>query len=223
MRSFRKFHFVAQVAFLLLFCTIARTQDKMLNFMLGAGSTYNTFYSKHSGFVDGGDFGGEYEFIWSYYVEGIVDVNLKNSFALRTGLKYIGKGARPEIEIQGDEAFRLEDEKLFMLEVPVNLVKRINLGNRTLSFSGGLFGGFMVSGMKKYQNGSYDRPYDPNAPYYNVYKDFEFGLNIKTEYEFIKNVFLGAGYEVGYVNLIKPLNSGTRRTHTYTFGLGYRL
>ncbi|WP_285058250.1 outer membrane beta-barrel protein [Pedobacter ginsengisoli] len=207
---------------LILFCGTARSQEKRVSFMLGAGMTYNSFYSKHSRYVDGSDFGGEYEFIWSYYAEGIVDINLKNSFALRTGLKYIGKGARPEEFVSGSYRSQYKDEKLFMLEVPVNLVRRIKLGNRALVLSGGLFGGFMVSGMKKYQNGYYDRPYDPDAPYLNVYKDFELGLNLKTEYEFMENTFVGVGYEVGLLNLIKPSNSGTIRTQAFTFGLGYR-
>jgi hypothetical protein len=223
MRSLKKFRFVALVAVLMSSCFLANSQDKKVLFTVGAGTTYATFISAVGGWQDAAEFGGNFEFRWSYYAEGLADIKLKNTLYLRTGLRYIGKGARPKAFVSGTYRSQYEDKKLFMLEVPINLMKSFKVGSRDFSVSLGCFAGYLVSGMDTYRSGNYDTPYDPNAPVRNVYNKMENGLNVKLEYELIKHIHLGAGYEVGINNLIKPVGLGSRRTSTFTLGLGYKL
>ena len=208
---------------LIVYSTLfSNAQEKKLKFTLGAGTAYNTFRSNGSGVMDGYDFGGDFGWGWSYYAEGLVDVKLQNSTSFRSGLRYIGKGARTKEFVSGDYTSKAKDVKITMLEIPFDLVINLKVKDRDFNLVGGIFGGYMVSGMKKYQlSGSYDSPYNPNAPYHDLYKRMELGANFKAEYEFIRNVNIGAGYELGLTNLIKPSSSGTRRTSTLTFGLGY--
>jgi hypothetical protein len=223
MRSLKKINFLVLLAVLMCLSTIVRSQDKKVLFTVGAGTTYSTFISTIAGWQDAPEFGGNYEFKWSYYAEGLADIKLKNTLYLRTGLRYIGKGARPREFVSGTYRSQYEDESLFMLEVPINLMKSFKVGSRDFSVSFGYFAGYLVRGMDTYKSGNYDTPYDPNAPVYNVYNRMENGLNLKVEYELLRNINMGAGYEMGINNLIKPVGLGSRRTSTFTLGLGYKL
>lgn len=152
-----------------------------------------------------------------FYAGGVIDIGFKK-FSIQPGVFFSTKGNKESSYFPGPGASQpLETiTKLNYIEVPVNLLYKIPVGENLKVFIGGgpylayaLSGGWYVGGQKL---GDIVFGGDNN------YKRFDYGINTTSGFELKNRVVISAGYGIG--SDLYP-NSVELKNHVISFSVGY--
>lgn len=136
----------------------------------------------------------------------VADFAFGDALSLQTGLMFSQKGTKEEYDIMG-ETFTSKLNVNY-LEIPINAVYGIGLGNNTLQLFAGPYIGIGLTGkMKSDVDGTDDVDIQFVSDYTDVdedkvgFKRFDIGLNFGAGYR-INNIQIQANYGLGLSNLI---------------------
>lgn len=208
----------------LLFLTAANAQEKPVTFTFKAGLSISNIYSSRAGNAAADDISsGPYQSTAGFFVAGSADIPLGTALSLVPGLSVTGKGAEGPFDAA---------KHLYYAEVPVNLVYHIYSGNDQLFIGGGLYAGYLLSGLESVfkANGnlnasSYPAGYTDLGQFNDYYRRFDYGANLVGGYTFSKHISVNAGYGFGLGNVLSKAfsNNGDLKlkNRVFTVGLGY--
>lgn len=178
----------------------------------------------------------------SFHIGAIADLPLSEVISFQPGVFYTGKGSKLE---RGDENsttyFRSETNPRY-IEIPLNFVGKIPLGEQTKIFLGvGPYAAFGVGGQNKYTfrtpitetSGEADIKWDDDTPFndddpnqgYDKYKRFDYGGNILAGVEF-GNFLLSAQYGLGLGKILSGADDSSddkSKNRVWSFSVGYLL
>ena len=146
-------------------------------------------------------------------VGAIADFAFGDAISLQTGLMFTQKGYKEDFEILG-ETFTSK-VNLNYLEIPINAVYGLGIGNNTLQFFAGPYVGIGLTGkMKSDIDGADDMDIQFVSDYTDVDEDksglkrLDIGFNFGAGYK-INNIQIQANYGLGLSNLIPDYDGET--------------
>lgn len=165
----------------------------------------------------------------SYFVTGFADIPLSGRFSIQPGISLQGKGTRIEDEIpifqESSTATQKSDLNLMSIEIPVNAVYYVPVGNGDIFLSAGPYLGYNISGKIKNStlNSNSTRSEDISFSGNNkMMNRWDAGINFAVGYKLSNGLLIQAGYGLGLSNLNASENSKKFSTRTMNFGIGYQ-
>ncbi len=160
----------------------------------------------------------------NFHVTAFLDAPLGGRFlSLQPGLSIQGKGA----ELSNSQFGTLTQNTMW-LEIPVNLVAKVPVGNTSNFFVGaGPYVGFGLSGKNKYDSdwGSAESDFEFGSD--GTLKSTDFGLNIIAGFQLSQGFMIHGGYGMGLTDIRASNNEyfpDNRLTNqVWTVGLGFSL
>ena len=178
----------------------------------------------------------ENKFKSSFHVGVIADFPLSPVLSLQPGVFYTGKGSKLERGESGDVTYFKTSTNPQYIEIPVNLVGKIPVGEDTRIFFGaGPYAAFGVGGKNKYALGPVsgeskikwddDTPFDNTDPNqgYDKYKRFDYGGNLLAGVE-VGNFLLSAQYGLGFAKILSGADDSRddkSKNRVWSFSVGY--
>ena len=176
----------------------------------------------------------------SFHVGAIADFPLSEIISIQPGVFYTGKGTKIEDGEPDDAVYFKTTTNPRYIEIPVNFVGKIPVGQDTRLFLGvGPYAAFGVAGKNKYENtiagvhssGEDDIKWDDDTPLnsgdpnqgYDKYKRFDYGGNLLAGVEF-GNFLLSAQYGMGFGKLYSGTDDGRddkSKNRVWSFSVGY--
>ncbi|WP_346317153.1 porin family protein [Chitinophaga sp. YIM B06452] len=176
----------------------------------------------------------------SFHVGAIADLPLSEIISIQPGVFYTGKGTKVERGEPGDVAYFKSTTNPQYIEIPVNFVGKIPVGQDTRLFLGvGPYAAFGVAGKNKYEttiagvhsNGESSIKWDDDTPLnsgdpnqgYDKYKRFDYGGNILAGVEF-GNFLLSAQYGMGFGKIYSGTDDSRddkSKNRVWSFSVGY--
>lgn len=176
----------------------------------------------------------------SFHVGAIADLPLSEIISLQPGVFYTGKGTKIETGEEGSAAYFKTTTNPQYIEIPVNLVGKIPVGQDTRLFLGvGPYAAFGVAGKNKYEStiagvhtsGEDNIKWDDDTPLnsgdpnqgYDKYKRFDYGGNVLAGVEF-GNFLVSAQYGMGFGKLYSGSDdsrSDKSKNRVWSFSVGY--
>lgn len=143
----------------------------------------------------------------SFNVGLVLDMPFSKNFSLQPGLIVSGKGAKQEYNSSG---FRSEGKiNPMYLEIPVNLLFRVDVAGIGIYANGGPYLGFGIGGKKSFSissgsvSGSDEGSIDYGSDRRNDdLEKTDFGFNLGAGIELFKTFSVGLNYGVGLKNVI---------------------
>src|SRR5699024_2921308 len=124
----------------------------------------------------------------------------------------------------GSEDFELTQNTMW-LEVPVNLVGKIEAGMGNVFLGAGPYVAFGLSGKNKLStssNGSFEDEFKFGKD--NTLKNTDFGINFTAGYEFDNGLQIHGGYGLGLTNIVgknlEPV-TGDVKNRVWSIGIGF--
>jgi hypothetical protein len=213
------------------------TQAQELTYGLKAGYTVSNVHAQKKSDIT------ETKSMSSFNVAAYVDINFTDHFSLQTGLSVIGKGSSIAVGQRNDFTWTEYNSNPIYLELPINAVAKIPLGNIydrcNIILGGGPYVAMGVAG-KNRMNGNYlgrsfsttenlnfsndDQPVN-STNYYGEFKKFDVGINALAGIEYHWFTFnLNYGYGVVNVNPGANLTQIDRfKNRTFSASVGVRL
>jgi len=176
----------------------------------------------------------------SFHVGAIADLPLSEIISIQPGVFYTGKGTKIESgDVNGATYFKTTTNPRY-IEIPVNFVGKIPVGQNTKLFLGvGPYAAFGIGGKNKYEsniagihtNGESDIEWDDDTPFnnddpnrgYNKYKRFDYGGNILAGAEF-GNFLVSAQYGLGFGKIYSGADDSRddkSKNRVWSFSVGY--
>ncbi len=176
----------------------------------------------------------------SFHVGAIADFPLSEIISIQPGVFYTGKGTKIEDGEPDDAVYFKTTTNPRYIEIPVNFVGKIPVGQDTRLFLGvGPYAAFGVAGKNKYEttiagvhsSGEDDIKWDDDTPLnsgdpnqgYDKYKRFDYGGNLLAGVEF-GNFLLSAQYGMGFGKLYSGTDDGRddkSKNRVWSFSVGY--
>jgi hypothetical protein len=176
----------------------------------------------------------------SFHVGAIADFPLSEIISLQPGVFYTGKGTKIEDGEPDDAVYYKTTTNPRYIEIPVNFVGKIPVGQDTRLFLGvGPYAAFGVGGQNKYEtniagvhsSGESDIKWDDDTPLnsgdpnqgYDKYKRFDYGGNLLAGVEF-GNFLVSAQYGMGFGKLYSGSDDGRddkSKNRVWSFSVGY--
>ncbi len=177
----------------------------------------------------------------SFHAGVVADLSLSEGLSLQPGLLVTGKGTKSSVGSSNDRNFWEATSNPIYLELPVNVVGKIPLGNKSLFVGAGPYAAMGIAGKNKTEgkilgvgfsrdsdiNFSDDDPttsYEENAGFGKL-KRFDYGVNVLGGLDLGK-VIIGANYGHGFAKI----NSGAsdrandrNKNRVLSFSLGLKL
>lgn len=157
----------------------------------------------------------------NFHVTGYLDAPLSTNFSIQPGISLQGKGGK---FVDGTN---LEIEQNTMwIDVPVNLVGKLPVGNATHLFVGaGPYVGFAIAGQNKVTTNGSSSESDLNfgSDDSDDLKGLDFGVNVLGGVQLNSGLNLGAGYGIGLTDLRPTGNGGEGKTtnRVLSFSVGF--
>lgn len=159
----------------------------------------------------------------NFHVTGYLDAPLSTHFSVQPGISLQGKGGK----FVESSNFEVEQNTMW-IEVPVNLVGKLPVGNMTHVFLGaGPYAGFAISGENKVttDGNSSETDLDFGDSDTDDLKGMDFGINVLGGVQLNSGLNLGAGYGIGLTDL-RPTGSGgegktTNRVLSFSVGFSF--
>lgn len=158
----------------------------------------------------------------SFYVGGTADIALSNVVSIQPGLSLVNKGTK----VQG-ELFDFEDSpsesgsiNLMYLEIPLNLLANLKVGNTgKVFFGGGPYYAIGIDANTKYGNVKEEVTFGSGDE--NI-KRGEFGFNFLGGYQLNNGLNFHLGYGLGISSVIPDQEYNVKfKNRVFSFGLGY--
>ncbi|WP_109696100.1 porin family protein [Chitinophaga deserti] len=176
----------------------------------------------------------------SFNVGAIADIPLSPILSLQPGVFYTGKGTKLERGESGSLAYFKTTTGPRYIEVPVNLVGKIPVGNDMRIFLGaGPYAAFGVAGKNKWEStvagahtsGESNIKWDDDTPFndgdpnqgYDKYKRFDYGGNLMAGMEF-GNFLVSAQYGLGFGKILSGTDNSSDdkgKNRVWSFSVGY--
>ncbi len=167
---------------------------------VGGLSTSQVHGDESEGFNKLGLYGGFY-----------VRTNLSETFSFQTGLRYIGKGSKEEVEAQG---VVVHSYKIALHYIEIPLLLRYTYKSRVF-FEAGYSSGYLLRS-KMLED---DHKIDDNA--YN-YTNWDFCLLAGFGYHFTERLSGNMGFELSTVSITDHKNMANQFNKVLTIGVQYR-
>ena len=160
-----------------------------------------------------------------FYVGGLLDYSISRYFSIQAGLDLAMKGYHGK----GNELGFDMDEKVnpFYIELPVNAVGKLPVGDGNIFLAVGPYVGYGIAGKIKITSSAPGEDMDEKIKWgsdknKDNMKPFDFGMNIGAGYEFGNGLFANIGYQAGLINTIPGGNSDfSYKTGVIKLGLGF--
>lgn len=170
----------------------------------------------------------------AFHAGAIVDISLADYFSFQPGLFYSSKGYKAEVmttDINGEEVPITVTSHLNYLELPLNVLYKVPMGN------GKFFGGFGpylaygIGGKVKAKNENTGVAAEVDVKFKNessvtsneVYvKPFDAGANITAGYELDMGLLFSANFSLGLLNT-SPYQYQKERNYYFGISVGYLL
>ncbi|MGX5818270.1 porin family protein [Chitinophaga lutea] len=176
----------------------------------------------------------------SFHIGAVADVPLSPVLSLQPGVFYTGKGSKLERGEPGDAAYFKTTTNPQYIEIPVNFVGKIPVGQDTRVFLGvGPYAAFGVAGKNKYDanlagvhtSGESNIKWDDDTPFndgdpnqgYDKYKRFDYGGNFLAGVEF-GNFLVSAQYGLGMGKIFSGTDNSSNdksKNRVWSFSVGY--
>lgn len=200
----------------LLMGTVAFAQTSSLGFGLKAGVNFPkyNFSGSNSSF--------ETNSSTNFHVTGFLDAPLGRNFAVQPGISLQGKGG----ELLNSSVGTVTQNTMW-LEVPVNLVAKVPMGNSNFFIGAGPYIGFGLSGKNKYDSdwGSAEEEFEFGSD--GTLKSTDFGVNFVAGFHLGQGFLIHAGYGLGLSDIRASNNEffpEDRLTNrVFSVGLGFAL
>lgn len=187
-----------------------------------AGLTFPTFTIPE---LEGGGFESDLQF----YAGVTADIPLGGMFSAQMGLSFIGKGAKIGVSTEeGGSTFRGTLKQKFMyLEIPINAVLNIPVGDGKIFLGAGPYFGMAVGGKNKAEGtltkgDEVDTEFSESEDidFENQYKRADYGINTLAGYQLSNGLNIHAGYGFGLANIIRA-SGGELNNRVLSVGLGF--
>jgi hypothetical protein len=191
----------------------AFAQSSNLGFGLKAGVNFPKYN------ISGSNNSYETSAATNFHVTGYLDAPLSSGFSIQPGISLQGKGAKIEIGNLGSYT-----QSTMWLEVPVNFVAKVPVGNSNFFLGAGPYIGFGLSGKNKYESswGSVEEDFEFGKD--GSLKSTDFGVNFTAGFHINRGLLLHAGYGLGLTDLAPNNNSDMKMTNrVFSVGLGFAL
>jgi len=156
----------------------------------------------------------------NFHVTGYLDAPLSTAFSVQPGISLQGKGGKIEIG-----SFGTYTQNTMWLEIPVNLVAKVPMGNSNFFVGAGPYIGFGLSGKNKYDSnwGSVEEEFEFGKD--GTLKSTDFGLNFTAGFHLGQGLLLHAGYGLGLTDLVPNNNNSDNKltNRVLSVGLGFAL
>ncbi len=157
----------------------------------------------------------------NFHVTGYADVPFSNYFSIQPGISLEGKGAK-----YYDNGTDQVEDNVLAIEIPVNVLANLPAGQGHFYLGGGPYAGFNIAGQRKTTIGNTETKNDLNFGDSNGddLKTVDFGVNFLAGYQLNSGFNLGAGYGLGFTNLVPTSTSNTNReqnNRVWRFSVGY--
>lgn len=176
----------------------------------------------------------------TFNVGAIADIPLSPILSLQPGVFYTGKGSKLERGNEGSTTYFRTSTNPRYIEIPVNIVGKIPVGEDTRIFLGaGPYAAFGVGGKNKYQfnsplgnvSGESNIKWDDDTPFngedpnqgYDKYKRFDYGGNLLAGVEF-GNFLISAQYGLGFAKILSGADDSRddkSKNRVWSFSVGY--
>lgn len=178
----------------------------------------------------------------SFHIGAIADFPLSPILSIQPGVFYTGKGARlTEGNTDGNTYYKTTTNPRY-IEIPVNFVGKIPVGDQTKLFLGvGPYAAFGVGGKNKWEaslagvktSGESNIKWDDDTPFndgdqnrgFDKYKRFDYGGNLMAGAEF-GNFIVSAQYGMGFGKILSGTDNSSddkSKNRVWTFSVGYLL
>lgn len=189
----------------------ASAQTNPVKFGVKAGVTFPTMSVE-------GDDDGAVKSSTGFYVGGTVDFGISEMFTLQPGLVLSNKGAK--VDMLGISA----STSLMYIEIPVNALVNIPVGDGKVFVGAGPYYGMAISGKNKFK-GSFDgesisESEDVEFGDGGDFKRSDFGVNFLGGYQLNNGFNIHAGYGLGLSNINGDSN-GNSKNRVFSVGLGF--
>lgn len=200
----------------LLMGTVAFAQTSSLGFGLKAGVNFPkyNFSGSNSNF--------ETNSSTNFHVTGFLDAPLGRNFSVQPGISLQGKGG----ELLSSSVGTVTQNTMW-LEVPVNFVAKVPMGNSNFFIGAGPYIGFGLSGKNKYDSdwGSAEEEFEFGSN--GTLKSTDFGVNFIAGFHLGQGFLIHAGYGLGLSDIRASNNEffpDDRLTNrVFSVGLGFAL
>ncbi|MFD1167271.1 porin family protein [Sphingobacterium daejeonense] len=163
----------------------------------------------------------------SYFITGFADIPLSSQFSIQPGVSLQGKGAKFQSAGFNWDQTPMEDYKSTLntmsIEIPVNAVYYVPVGNGKMFISAGPYLGYNISGKIKDSgpNGESERDVNFSGNDKNMNR-LDAGLNFGLGYKLSNGILFQAGYGLGLSDLNASKNSKSFSNRTINFGVGFQ-
>lgn len=201
---------------ILLFFTVV-SANAQVKYGLKAGINFANTTMKMSGM----SFSPEAQ--TSFHLTGFADIAINEKFSFQPGLSFQGKGYKLDIRESGYT--QKDNTNLSYLEIPLNGVLYLPLGDGKLFIGAGPYVAFGLFGKSKYESNSVaGLNGDEDAKFGNSKDDhvapIDLGLNFMVGYQFKSGLLFNAGYGLGLANTVpKDLREGGLKGNNKVFSL----
>lgn len=200
----------------LMMGTVAFAQTSSLGFGLKAGVNFPkyNFSGSNSNF--------ETNSSTNFHVTGFLDAPLGRNFSVQPGISLQGKGG----ELLSSSVGTVSQNTMW-LEVPVNFVAKVPMGNSNFFIGAGPYIGFGLSGKNKYDSdwGSAEEEFEFGSN--GTLKSTDFGVNFIAGFHLGQGFLIHAGYGLGLSDIRASNNEffpDDRLTNrVFSVGLGFAL
>lgn len=200
----------------LMMGTVAFAQTSSLGFGLKAGVNFPkyNFSGSNSNF--------ETNSSTNFHVTGFLDAPLGRNFSVQPGISLQGKGG----ELLSSSVGTVTQNTMW-LEVPVNFVAKVPMGNSNFFIGAGPYIGFGLSGKNKYDTNLGDAEEEFEFGSDGTLKSTDFGVNFVAGFHLSQGFLIHAGYGLGLSDIRASNNEffpDDRLTNrVFSVGLGFAL
>ena len=201
---------------MMLFCCVATQSFAQIEYGVKAGLNFSTLIDKDND----GAVTENSSTKTGFHIGFTAEYSFTDKFAFESGLLYSSKGTNSRYTDSGTTY--KETLNLNYLEIPLNAVYKIELGNKKVLLKAGPYLGFAFSGKYIYDDGSSDKVNIGSDRNNDEIKALDFGLNFGAGIG-IKSYTLGLQYEFGLANISPDTSNGYKISNSvFGISLGYK-
>src|SRR5215217_2211569 len=180
----------------------ASAQDGSVRFGIKAGATFpNVSVSE--------DFGLKFKTNTSFYAGATVDISVSDMFSVQPGLTFMGKGFKLDESVSDEDGNVLGSvsakANLFYIEVPVNILVNIPVGENKVFLGAGPYYGMGITGTTKVKgivgDESVSESEDIEFGDDGEFKRADYGINFLAGYQLFNGFNIHAGYGLGLADI----------------------
>lgn len=202
----------------------ASAQTTPITFGVKAGATFPTVSMSESE-------GSDLKLNTSFYVGGTVDFAIGETFSIQPGITFLGKGFKMN-STETEEGVNVKTtikSNVWHIEVPVNFLANIPVGDDKFFIGAGPYYGIAISGKNKAEGSAtqdgqtvkISTSEDVDFGKDGTHKRGEFGVNFLGGYQLSNGFNIHAGYGLGLSNIAKDADGIKVKNRVLSVGVGF--